>query len=53
MGFREGYAKFPQPSAAREAFVLKSILALPKEAIVSNMKPITITRPDEIKKCKK
>lgn len=49
MGFKEEYAKFPQPSSAREAFVLKSILSLPKDQIVSNMKPITITRPDGAK----
>lgn len=49
MGFKEDYARFGQPSAAREAFVLKTIKSLPKEAIVRSMKPITITRPDGAK----
>lgn len=49
MGFKEEYARFGQPSAAREAFVLKTIKSMPKEAIVRSMKPITVTRPDGAK----
>lgn len=49
MGFKEEYAKFTQPSAEREQFVLKAIKSLPKEQIVRSMKPITITRPDGTK----
>jgi hypothetical protein len=49
MGFAEEYAKFPQPSPAREDFVYKAITSLPKEAIVKSMRPITVTRPDGAK----
>lgn len=46
MGFKEEYAKFTKPSPEREAFVLKTLLSLPKEQIVKNMKTITVKRPD-------
>jgi hypothetical protein len=42
MSFRDEYAKFDTPSPAREAFVLKSIMELPKQQIVNSMKPITV-----------
>lgn len=46
MGFREEYAKFSKPSQEREAFVLKTLLSLPREQIVRNMKPLTVKKPD-------
>lgn len=46
MGFKEEYAKFSKPSAEREAFVLKTLLSLPREQIVRNMKTITVKKPD-------
>lgn len=49
MGFKEEYAKFLQPSKEREAFVYNAITRLPREQILKNMKPITVTRPDGAK----
>lgn len=49
MGFREEYSKFNQPSSAREEFVHKAITKIPKENIVNNMKPVTVSRPDGTK----
>lgn len=46
MGFKEEYTKFSKPSPEREAFVLKTLLSLPKEQIVRSMKTITVKRPD-------
>lgn len=46
MSFKEEYAKFTKPSPEREAFVLKTLLSMPREQIVKNMKPITVKRPD-------
>lgn len=46
MGFKEEYAKFTKPSPEREAFVLKTLLSLPKEQIVKNMKSISVKKPD-------
>jgi hypothetical protein len=46
MSFKDDYAKFPQPSPEREAFVYKAITSLPKEAILKSMKPISVKRPD-------
>jgi hypothetical protein len=46
MGFKEDYAKFTKPSAEREAFVLKTLLSLPRDQVVKNMRPITVKRPD-------
>lgn len=46
MGFKEEYAKFSKPSAEREAFVLKTLLSLPREQIVRNMKTVTVKKPD-------
>jgi hypothetical protein len=49
MGFKEEYAKFTKPSAEREAFVLKTLLSLPREQIVKSMKPVTVKKPDGTK----
>jgi hypothetical protein len=49
MGFKEEYAKFGKPSPQREQFVLKTLLSLPREAIVRSMRPITVNRPDGTK----
>lgn len=49
MSFRDEYAKFDKPSPAREAFVLKSILDLPKEQILNSMKSITVNGPNGTK----
>ncbi len=46
MSFKEDYAKFTKPSPEREAFVLRTLLALPREQVVQNMKSITVKRPD-------
>lgn len=49
MGFKEEYEKFGQPSPAREAFVLKNLLSLPKDLIVGSMRPITVPGPNNTK----
>jgi hypothetical protein len=49
MGFKEEYAKFTKPSPEREAFVLKTLLSLPREQIVKSMKPVTVKKPDGTK----
>lgn len=49
MDFKEQYLRFGQPSPQREQFVLNTILGLPKEQVVKNMKPITVTKPDGTK----
>lgn len=46
MSFKDEYAKFTKPSAEREAFVLKTLLSLPREQIVGSMKTISVKRPD-------
>lgn len=46
MGFKEEYSRFSKPSPEREAFVLKTLLSLPREQIVRSMRPVTIKRPD-------
>jgi len=46
MGFREEYAKFTKPSPEREAFVLRTLLSLPREQIVKSMRTITVKQPD-------
>jgi hypothetical protein len=49
MGFREQYLRYGQPSAQREEFVLSTILNLPKNQVVKNMKPVTVSKPDGTK----
>lgn len=49
MGFKEDYAKFGTPSAAREEFVYKAISGLPRDQILRSMKPITVNKPDGTK----
>ncbi len=46
MSFKEEYAKFTKPSPEREAFVLKTLLSLPREQIVRNMRSVTVKKPD-------
>lgn len=46
MSFREEYAKFTKPSPEREAFVLRTLLSLPREQVVQSMRPITVKKPD-------
>jgi len=46
MSFKDEYAKFTQPSPAREAFVYKAITSLSRDQIVKSMKPISVKRPD-------
>ncbi len=46
MSFKEEYAKFTKPSLEREAFVLKTLLSLPREQIVRNMRSISVKKPD-------
>lgn len=46
MSFKDEYAKFKQPSQARENFVYNAITSLPKEQILKSMKPITVKKPD-------
>lgn len=46
MSFKEEYAKFTKPSPEREAFVLRTLLSLPREQVVGNMKSISVKRPD-------
>ena len=46
MSFKEEYAKFTKPSPEREAFVLRTLLALPREQVVGAMKPISVKKPD-------
>lgn len=46
MGFREEFARFSQPSPEREAFVLKTLTSLPREQVVGNLKPVTVSKPD-------
>ena len=46
MSFKEEYAKFTKPSPEREAFVLRTLLALPREQLIQGMKPVTVKKPD-------
>jgi hypothetical protein len=46
MSFKDEYAKFDKPSPEREAFVLKSVMNLPKEQILNSMKTITVNGPN-------
>jgi len=46
MSFKEEYARYTKPSSEREAFVLKTLLSMPREQIVRNMKAITVKRAD-------
>ena len=50
MGFREEYAKFPQPSKEREAFVYRAVTSLPRDKILASMKPITVDMPNGVKR---
>lgn len=50
MGFKEEYAKFTQPSPAREDFVYKSVTSkLTKDQILNSMKSITVDGPNGTK----
>jgi hypothetical protein len=46
MTFKDDLEKYPQPGPEREKFILNKILSLPKEQIVKNLKPITISQSD-------
>jgi len=50
MGFKEEYAKFTQPSNAREAFVYKAVTSLPRDQIIASMKPVTVDMPNGVKR---
>lgn len=49
MSFKDEYAKFDKPSPEREAFVLKSIMSLPRQQILDSMKPVTVDGPNGTK----
>jgi hypothetical protein len=50
MSFKEEYLKYSQPSVERENFLYNYIVNnISKEQIVSNMKPITVTKSDGTK----
>lgn len=46
MSFKDEYSKFTNPSPQREAFVLKTLLSLPRDQVVGNMRPVTVKKPD-------
>jgi hypothetical protein len=49
MGFRENFARFGQPSYAREKFILDTLTRLPRNVVVKTLKPITVSKSNGTK----